>query len=294
MGYSKEQYEEQINSADVFSIDRSNNSVLWETEARKLLVLTIEYYKDCVMRKETFENYAVELFESVQQSIRSFSPEKGTFLHYVNVAVKHRINQKKLADTLDQQRQGMSVSAKDNQLIRKMLSFARSKGYNVNDRETQERIAAQFNVPVLQVRFCVEQSQIKVINETISDEEGEESSIFDKIAAAEPSAEQSMEDREKQVDLIRRIDSAFRTCQERQKPLLSRLLTARLIRAIDLNDDLLTELEMVTFVNKTLVKEYIAGTEMPSARQIAKYYGLSEQSASRTLNNFLDKVPRKG
>lgn len=294
MGYTKEQYEEQINSADVFSIDRSNNSVLWETEARKLLVLTIEYYKDCVMRKETFENYGFELFESVQQSIRSFSPEKGTFLHYVNVAVKHRIDQKKLADTLDQQRQGMSVSAKDNQLIRKMLSFVRSKGYDINNQETQERIAAQFNVSVSQVRFCVEQSQIKVINETISDEEGEESSIFDKIASADPNAEQSMEDKEKQFDLIRRIDVAFRACQDRQKPLLSSLLTARLITAIDLNDDLLTELETVTFVNKTLVKEYIAGTEIPSARQIAKYYGLSEQSASRTLNNFLDKVPRKG
>ena len=294
MGYTKEQYEEQINSAIVFSIDRSNNSVLWETETRKLLVLTIEYYKDCVMRKETFENYAVELFESIQQSIRSFSPDKGTFLHYVNVAVKHRIDQKKLADTLDQQRQGMSVSAKDNQLIRKMLSFARSKGYNVNDRETQERIAAQFNVPVSQVRFCVEQSQIKVFNETISDEEGEESSIFDKIAAAEPSAEQSMEDREKQFDLIRRIDVAFRTCQERQKPLLSRLLTAKLIPAIDLNDDTLLELETVSFIDKPLMKEYLSGMGMPSARQIAEEYGTSEQSVSRTYKTFLEKVPRKG
>ena len=294
MGYSKEQYEEQINSAVVFSIDRSNNSVLWETEARKLLVLTIEYYKDCVMRKETFENYAVELFESVQQSIRSFSPEKGTFLHYVNVAVKHRINQKKLADTLDQQRQGMSVSAKDNQLIRKMLSFVRSKGYDINNQETQERIAAQFNVPVLQVRFCVEQSQIKVINETISDEEGEESSIFDKIAAAEPSAEQSMEYKEKQFDLIRRIDVAFRACQDRQKPLLSSLLTARLITAIDLNDDLLTELETVSFIDKTLMREYRSGRKMPSAKQIAEQHGTSEQSVSRTYKTFLEKVPRKG
>ena len=294
MGYSKEQYEEQINSAVVFSIDRSNNSVLWETEARKLLVLTIEYYKDCVMRKETFENYAVELFESVQQSIRSFSPEKGTFLHYVNVAVKHRINQKKLADTLDQQRQGMSVSAKDNQLIRKMLSFVRSKGYDINNQETQERIAAQFNVPVLQVRFCVEQSQIKVINETISDEEGEESSIFDKIAAAEPSAEQSMEYKEKQFDLIRRIDVAFRACQDRQKPLLSSLLTARLITAIDLNDDLLTELETVSFIDKTLMREYRSGRKMPSAKQIAEQHGTSEQSVSRTYKTFIEKVSRKG
>lgn len=294
MGYTKEQYEEQINSAFVFSIDRSKDSELWKTEARKLLVLTIDYFKDCIMRKETFENYAVELFESIQQSIRSFSPDKGTFLHYVNVAVKHRIDQKKLADTLDQQRQGMSVSAKDNQLIRKMLSFARSKGYNVNDRETQERIAAQFNVPVSQVRFCVEQSQIKVINETISDEEGEESSIFDKIAAAEPSAEQSMEDREKQFDLIRRIDVAFRTCQDRQKPLLSRLLTAKLIPAIDLNDDTLLELETVSFIDKPLMKEYLSGMGMPSARQIAEEYGTSEQSVSRTYKTFLEKVPRKG
>ncbi len=294
MGYTKEQYEERINSADVFSIDRSKDSELWKTEARKLLVLTIEYFKDCILRKETFENYGLELFESIQQSIQSFSPEKGTFLHYVNVAVKHRIDKKKLADALDQQRQGLSVSAKDNQLIRKMLSFVRSKGYDINNRETQERIAEQFNVPVSQVRFCVEQSQIRVINETISDAEGEESSIFDKIASTDPSIEQSLEDREKQLDLIRRIDGVFQTCQERQKTLLSCLLTAKLIPAIDLNDDLLSELETVSFINRTLMMDYISGMKMPSAREIAKVLNTSEQSASRTLKNFLEKVSRKG
>ena len=293
MGYTKEQYEERINSADVFSIDRSKDSELWKTEARKLLVLTIEYFKDCILRKETFENYGLELFESIQQSIQAFSPEKGTFLHYVNVAVKHRINKKKLADALDQQRQGLSVSVKDNQLIRKMLSFVRSKGYDINNRETQERIAEQFNVPVSQVRFCVEQSQITVITGRISNEDGEESDIFDKIASADPSAEQSMEDREKQLDLIHRIDSVFRTCQERQKPLLSCLLTARLIPAIDLNNDLLLEFETISFINEFLMKEYISGMKMPSAREIAKEFDTSEQSVSRTLNTFWEKVSRK-
>lgn len=293
MGYTKGQYENLINGANFFLIDRTKDSELWKTEARKLLVLTIEYYKECVLRRETFENYGVELFESIKQGIRSFSPDKGVFLHYVNVAIKRRIRQKKLSDALDRQRRGLSVSEKDNQLIKKMLAYVRSKGYDISDPKTQDRIAGQFHLSIEQVRICVEQSQIRVIDETVSNSKGESSSVFDGIASNRPNAEEMIEENEKQLEIIRRVDAVFQICQERQKPLLSYLLTARLIPEMDLNEYVLEELETISFIDKQLLKEFIASGKMPPARQIATEFGLTEQSVSRTLKVFFEKVPRK-
>ena len=294
MGYTKEQYEELINGAKVFTIDRTKDSELWKTEARKLLLLTIEYYRDFVLKKETFENYGVELVEGIKQSIRGFSQEKGIFLHYANVAIKRRIRQKKLSDALDRQRRGLSVSENDNRIIKKMLSYVRSKGYDINDLATQERIAAQFKLSLEQVQICVEQSQISVIDETVSNSNGETSNIFDGIASAQPNAEEKMIENEKQLDIFRRVDNVFIQCQERQKPLLSCLLTARLIPEMDLNDYVLAELEKISFIEKQLLKQYIASGKMPPARLIAAEFGLTEQSASRTLKTFFEKIPRNG
>lgn len=294
MGYSKEQYEQLINGAKLFRIDRTKDSELWKTEARKLLLLTIEYYRDYILKKDTFENFGLELIEGIKQSIRAFSPEKGVFLHYANVAIKRRISQKKLSDALDRQRRGLSVSEKDNQLIKKMLAYVRSKGYDINDAKTQERIAYQFHLSIEQVQICVAQSQITVIDETISNSDGERSSIFDGIASNRPNAEQQMEQNENQLEIIRRVDAVFQTCQERQKSLLSYLLTARLIPEMDLNEYILEQLERISFVDIELLKEYIASGKMPSARQIAIEFELTEQSASRTLKTFFEKVPRKG
>ena len=294
MGYSKEQYEQLINGAKLFQIDRTKDSELWKTEARKLLLLTIEYYRDFILKQETFENYGLELVEGIKQSIRGFSPEKGIFLHYANVAIKRRIRQKKLSDALDRQRRGLSVSEKDNQLIKKMLAYVRSKGYDINDPDTQERIAAQFHLSIEQVKICVEQSQITVIDETISNSDGERSSIFDTIASNTLNAEQKIEQNETQLEILCRVDTVFKTCQERQKALLSYLLTARLVPELDLNDYILERLEEISFIDKALLKEFISSGKMPPARQIATEFGLSEQSASRTLKTFFEKVPRKG
>lgn len=292
MVYTKEEYEEQINHAAAFTIDRAKDSELWKTEARKLLVLTCEYYKECVLSKQTFETYGLELFESIKQSIRSFNPNKGIFLHYVNVAFKRKISQRKLAEALDRQRRGMTVSEQDNRLIKRMLSYVQSKGYDLNDTATQEHIASQFNLPIDQVRLCVAQSQIHVIDETISNSKGEQSNVFDTIASTQPNAEQVLESNERQLEIIRSVDVVFQTCQERQKPMLSRLLTARLIPEMDLNEYIISELEGLAFIDMLLLKQYIATGQMPSAKEIAIEFGMLEQSVSRMLKTFFEKIPR--
>ena len=157
MTYTKEQYEQLINNAKVFSIDRTKDSELWKTEARRLVVFVCEYYKNCVLKKEAFEQYGLELFESIKQAISSFNPDKGIFLHYVNVAFKNRVRQRKLSDALERQRQGISVSASDNKMIKQMLQYVRSKGYDLNDESVLVRIAEKLHTSIEHIKLFIKQ-----------------------------------------------------------------------------------------------------------------------------------------
>ena len=290
MTYTKEQYEQLINSAKVFSIDRAKDSELWKTEARRLVVFVCEYYKNCVLKKEAFEQYGLELFESIKQAISSFNPDKGIFLHYVNVAFKNRVRQRKLSDALERQRQGISVSASDNKMIKQMLQYVRSKGYDLNDEAILVRIAEKLHTSIEQIRLCIEQSQINFVDDVVVNKKGEQESIFDTIASPIRTAEQNLDENEKQLDVLRRVDNVFQTCQERQKNLLSRLLTSKLIPEMDLTDYVVSHLESISFVDIGMVKGFISGDNMPTARQIATEFEITEQSVSRTLKIFFEKL----
>lgn len=289
MAYTKEQYEQEINNAKVFYLDRNKDSGLWKTEARKLLVIVCEYFKECILSKADFEKYGLELFESIKQSIFSYKPDKGIFLHYVNVAFSRRRRQSKLIDALERQRRGISVSDSDNKLIRQMLKYVRSKGYDLNDPAVVARIAEKLQTTVEQIVFCIEQSRISIVEEVITNQDGEQESVFDAIASPMSTAEQDIVEEEKQIEVLYRVDEVYKSCQERQKKLLSRLLTVKLVPEMDLTEYAISKLDSISFIDKQLVEFFISGDDMPTARQIAAEFGISEQSVSRTLKTFFEK-----
>ena len=289
MAYTKEQYEQEINNAKVFYLDRNKDSGLWKTEARKLLVIVCEYFKECILSKTDFEKYGLELFESIKQSICSYKPDKGIFLHYVNVAFSRRRRQSKLIDALERQRRGISVSDSDNKLIRQMLKYVRSKGHDLNDPTVLARIAEKLHTTVEQIVLCIEQSKISIVEEVITNQDGEQESVFDTIASPMVTAEQNIVEEEKQIEVLYRVDEVYKSCQERQKKLLSRLLTAKLVPEMDLTEYAISKLDSISFIDKQLIESFISGDDMSTARQIAAEFGISEQSVSRTLKTFFEK-----
>ena len=92
-------------------------------------------------------------------------------------------------------------------------------------------------------------------------------------------------------ELIAQIDKVFQTVQERQKKLLSLLLTAEIVKALEYD---VKEAERVldgySFCNMEIIDWHNKYGDIPTAKQIGELCGVSEQSASRTYKNFKEKL----
>lgn len=284
---TKEQYESEINGSVLFSIDRETNSVLWTTEARKLIAVICNYYKDCVLSEKVFCESGLEIVECCNECFRFYKATDGIFLHYLNASLKKKLSQKKAKEIIGKQRHGISISKNDDQRIRKLIKYAESKGEDIYSPETQQKLAKYLGISLQDIIKYIEMSSISVASDIIYDNEGEENSVFDLLPSSED-IEKSVEEKEAFYNQLKRIADEFDACQERQKSILSALLTIKI--APTLPEFIFKEKIEYSFFNIQILKQFISGKELPNAKQIASIHNVSEQSASRTLANFIKKL----
>ena len=113
-----------------------------------------------------------------------------------------------------------------------------------------------------------------------------EGSLFDMIPSGK-TAEDELTEKTTAAEFIKHIDEVFSTRQARQKPLLSKLLTAKLSEEI-LNDEYLLEVAQLQSFFDEDTYAASCNREVPiTAREIATTLGLSEQSVSRSYKVFI-------
>ena len=129
------------------------------------------------------------------------------------------------------------------------------------------------------------------VSSTVSNEDGDEIELFDLQASKEKTAEEKMIDESAVISIIEEIDDVYSEVQERQKRLLSMLLTVEVVKAfnedIDKAKEILCDKE---FYNEEVFDYYINNGELLTAKQIGVICGVSEQSLSRTYKNFKEKL----
>ena len=284
---TKEQYESEINNSILFKIDRETDSVLWTTEARKLLAVICQYYKSFILSEKVFCDSGLEIVECCNECFRFYKESDGIFLHYLNASLKKKLYRKRAKEIVEQQRQGIKVSKTDDQKIRKLIRFVESKGEDIYSNETQTKLAKYLNVSIKEISIYIKMSSISVASDIIYDNEGEENSLFDLIPANENIANEA-EEKEALLNRLQQISDAFNACQERQKSILSSLLTIKILPALP--EYILKNPTTYSFINITILTLFLSGEELPTARQIAAAHGVAEQSASRTFANFVKKL----
>ena len=194
--------------------------------------------------------------------------------------------QKKLSKKRDR------VSNEDDKLIRKIIALANSKGLDIYDIIVQEKISKALNIELgrLQELLRINDDAVAV-SSSVTNDDGDEVELFDLHASHEKNAEEKMADDSAVVSLVERIDGVFKAVQDRQKKLLSMLLTAEIIKACD--EDLDKAKNVLTgkeLFNEEVLDYYEKHGELPTAKQIGVICGVSEQSLSRTYKNFKEKL----
>ena len=293
--YTREEYENLINNSPLFEIDKESSPMLYKTERYNLLTHLADYYRFFIYPNKPLDFYSMTLILTADECIRYYKRERGEFLHLFNSAMKRDLHIAKAKEIVEEERHGIKVSKEDDKLIRKVIAFANSKGLDICDPITQDKISKALNIDVVKMKDLVDTNNNAVaVSSTVINEDGDEIELFDQQTDLTSKVEEEVVNESSFIVLLENIDSVFATVQERQKKLLSMLLTVEIIKALDY--DIVKAKKLAgnkKMFNAEMIDYYKMKGELPTARQIAAMCGVSEQSLSRTYHNFKIKIGEK-
>jgi len=287
LGYNKEKYEKLINASNLFALDPEKESSAYRKEVQKM----IEYLYCYLMgvNKERYEDYGMEIVDTATRCINNYEGGSVPFLHYFSSAWKqeysHILGRKLMEDNYH----GLKFTDRENRKIKKFLRYFETKEVFASKEENYAKIAEFMDLSVDEVRRISEVESITVIGEYAHNSEEEEFSIFDSIGNG-VSIEEVFTEEESLDHILCKIDEVFNNLQERQKPLLSDLLTVMIFNNVCDDGHVPGD---YSFINRELQTEIIKTGKSPTQRDIANKYGKKETHISRSINEFLKKVREK-
>lgn len=288
-----ERYETEIATSTLFSLDKEKQLTAYSREVRKLTNLLVEYLY--AIDENYYMNFSVEIMETISSCLKNFSAEKGEFLHYFRASIKTACINAAADQRAAEYRGGTHIPEKIKKLMPKIAKYLESKGIDpekIKDEQI-ELVADVFDQPEKVVRDAIEANQFSnIVYDTKTNVEGESISLFDLIASDE-FADSRLLREENCKCILDQIELAFAACQDRQKPILSELLTARLCKSGLFDDENLDiEYGVYSFINRNTVKEYVLNGTILLDLEIAEKHGRAASDVSRVLFKFLSKIRR--
>lgn len=290
--FTREEYENLINNSPLFEIDKESSPALYKTERYNFLTVLTDYYRLYVYPNKPLDSYSMTLMETAMECIKYYDKDKGEFLHLFNSSMKRDLHIAKAKEIIEEKRQGIRVSNEDDKLIRKIIALANSKGLDIYDITIQQKISKVLNLELSRLQELLRVNDDAVaVSSTVTNDDGDEVELFDLQSSHEKNAEDRLAEESVFISLIDRIDEVFTTVQDRQKRLLSMLLTIEIIKACDEDlDKAKNVLSSKELINEEVFDYYEKYGELPTAKQIGILCGVSEQSLSRTYKNFKEKL----
>lgn len=291
---TREELENLINNSPLFGVDKDKNRALYETERYSFLTSLTKYYQTYIYPNKPLEDYSLTLMETAVECLKYYDGAKGEFLHLFNKVMKRELGIAKAKEFIDTQRKGIKLSTYDERMVRKVISLANSKNLDIHDSAVQQKIAIALSISANRVAELIGINDNAVaVSATVTNDDGDEVELFDLQADKADTPDNVVIAKDGQKELIGQIDIAFKTVHERQKRLLSLLLTTEIIKVLEY--DIRTTVNLLhgyAFFNKEIIDWYDKNGDIPTARQIGDICGVSEQSLSRTYKNFKEKLKK--
>lgn len=289
--YTREEYENLINNSPLFGIDEESAPMLYKAERYNFLTHLTDYYRFYIYPNKPLDFYSMTLILTANECIKYYNRRKGQFLHLFNTVMKRELHIAKAIEIIEEKRQGIKILKEDDKLIRKVIMFAKSKNLDIYDSATQEKISNALNIDIAKLK------EIIIINDnavgvpsTIINEDGDEIELFDLQPSKEKNAEEKIVERDSLNDRLKDIEAEYLDAQDRQKKILSMLLTAEIIKSQGLD---LIKTNRCAFFNKDILYYFEINQKLPTAKIIGELCGVSEQSISRTYKNFKIKLKQR-
>ena len=289
---TQEELEKLINETRLFLIDRVKDKELFVAEERRFLADLAELMS--LVRKD-FRRIGFEIVSTAKACIESYKAENGVFLNYFNVALKRALFTQKAKEEISETRSGLKLDQKTNHLIRRILQYIKINGADPDESWFADKIADALNIPpekAIEAIMINHDVFVQSGNVLITNKDGKKDELFNLIADKTSPPDKALIDEVSVQTRIQAIDAAFQKQQERTKPLLSKLLTTRLLKALDDIQLIEKVIPGISFIDKQLYARYKENRSVPTAREIGESLGVMETSISRTINTFTEKINR--
>lgn len=279
----KEKYEKLISETQLFSIDRDKQSVLYRKESLKLVEYLYCYL--LAINKEKYEPYGCEIVDVATRCINGYD-NSGDFIHYFNAAWSREYSHICGNEIINNKFQGMKLSDQEKRDIKKYMRILSRCNPNMSHEERLLKVSELMELPLERIKQLSETTDTKIVSEVAHNSEGEEISLFDQVEE-EFSIERYFDNLASLTELLDQIEETYSNVQERQKPIISDMLTSRIGLDIWEVEKLTKKYEFISIE----ISERIKRTgSVPTQRDIAERYGKNEASISRTMKEFLKKV----
>lgn len=278
-----EKYECLIRNSPLFKIDRDTEASRYKSEALKLTEHLYCYL--LAINENKYIEFGAEIMDTANSCIRSFKPDCGDFLNYFNVAMSKTYKKAYAKQKEAEIRKGITVSESDQKAIQKILKLAEYKNLDIYSDSFCENASKALGIPAERIWELV---QINYNTTVLSDihisDEGEEISLFDTEQLVEQPDNLYFDESNVEA-ILDTIERVFAARQERQKPLLSKLITAKL--SIAISPIMLSTLKKHSFFNQEIYDRSVEWEVPVTAKEIAKEMNLLEASVSRTFKQFV-------
>lgn len=278
----KEKYEQLINESPIFTLDKETEKIAFIKERTRMIE---HLYNYLLSISKKYEPYGYEITEVAIRCIESFDNMKGEFLHYFNFAWKRKYSDIQLEKYMNNKYGSLHISENDVRNVRKYIKFVEKLGKDYELEELYLKLSEVMQLPVNKIRELAQLSNLHVVGDSDANEEDEgkgQNFIPDNV-----DIEKMIIEREEQKEFLDKIERVFNSLQNRQKPIISDIMTIKLWPYLE-------EIEKkYSFISKDAIEEWKESGVLPTQREIAKKNNREETSVSRTVREFLEKVRKE-
>lgn len=284
MYYDKKIHEGLIRTSPLFSLDKETENVAYRREAYAMVQYLYCYL--LAISEQKYEPYGCEIMEVATRCINNFKNSKGVFLHYFNAAWKQEYSHI-CGDRISEMKfRGMKITDEDKRNIRKYLLLAEALETSASNQEIYAKVSEAMDLPIDKVQLIAQMKDIYVSGGSKINADGAEINVWEQIPDG-TSFEKQLESADSAEELFVKIEEAFTSLQDRQKPIVSDMITIS-IYSVFLDKE--GTKKKYTFISDDVLKECFSFGTVPTQRSIAQKYGRDEASISRTVKEFLKKL----
>lgn len=286
MVYNKDEYEQLIDSSTLFSLDRGAEHSAYQREVLKMVEYLYCYLMSVNSNK--YEAYAVEIVDTAKRCIENYQRDSGRFLNYFTAAWKKEYSHICGNEIIEKKFHGMKLSEQDKRMVKKYMKLLSKIGRFESDDEKYVKIAELMEKSVEEVKQAALSAEVTVVGGVVYNSEGEEAGVFDNTAD-EFVIEEYFESLASMIEMLDKIEKVYCGLQDRQKRIVSDMLTIKIGLGIYEIEKLSKE---YTFISHDISQQIKRTGNIPTQRDIAGKYEKNEASISRTVKEFLLKVKK--